>query len=82
MKEYIPHTLRAGVRTPLGHEERWTVGIEDNHGSYGVTHGPFATELEALEIVGEENAKIIHFFEDGNHEVSWSWKEDRWIQYG
>jgi len=80
MKEYIPTTLRNPPKPEI--DEAWGIGIEDNRNDYGMTHGPFSTEIQALECIGEENARLIHFFKDGSYEIVWTWKEDRWIQYG
>lgn len=78
MEEYIPTVLRKNFRALPRYEEKWAVGIDDKQGGYGMIHGPFATELEALEIVGQDSSAIIHFLKDGSHKIAWLWDDDRW----
>jgi hypothetical protein len=78
MKEYIPTSIRPP--TPLPREEQWAIGIEHSRGCFGMTEGPFKTELEALEIVGQAKSRIIHFLPDGADVICWWWAGDRWIQ--
>ena len=79
--EYIPTALRQGeLLKPEPRPEAWAIGLDHSHGSHGMTNGPFNTELEALETIGERKARIVHFFPDGTEEVVWAWHKDRWVR--
>jgi hypothetical protein len=64
MKEYIPSILRNNK--PIISKEGWGIGFKDKTGCYGMTHGPFFSEVEALEIIGEKGSYLIHFFANDN----------------
>ena len=76
---YTPSSLRV-VASEDGGEEMWGIGIQHGRYEIGMTHGPFRTEVEALEIVGEVGACIVHFLPDGRDEVVWHWSKDRWVR--
>ncbi len=80
MNEYVPTSLRESTIIERK-EERWGVGIEHNPGEFGMSHGPFLTENEALESIGIRKSRIIHFRLDGLSEVIWYWRKDRWIKH-
>jgi hypothetical protein len=79
MKEYIPTILRKVDILPR--PERWGVGISDGKSGVGMTDGPFETELEALETVGQPGSEVYHFLPDGTCLVTWHWEVDRWISH-
>jgi len=79
--EYIPTALRQEeFLRPEPRPEAWAVGLEHDIHEHGMTDGPFPTEEEALETVGERKARIVHFFSDGTHEIVWAWHKDRWVR--
>ena len=80
MKRYIPSSLRKTI--PLEKkEEKWGIGSKMMEEGIGMHHGPFETEEEALEIVGEVRWRIYHFQTNGVDKKIWRWstKEDCWI---
>jgi len=80
MDEYVPIALRQESWSMAKHPEAWGIGRLDGHGGMGMTHGPFDSEEEALETVGERGERIVHFFPDGTDKVVWRWKLDRWVK--
>ena len=64
----------------LPRKECWGVGLLKSPHEFGMTDGPFSTESEALEIIGDERSRIIHFLSDGSAETTWWWGEDCWVQ--
>ena len=87
--EYIPTALRESNEPKEPRKEMWVIGIRwtkrknkktsDDLG-YGISHGPYDTELEALEVIGDKKSRIIHFYTDGTYEIVWYWRKDRWIK--
>ena len=62
-------------------EERWAIGTEEVVGQFGVTHGPYDSEKKALNVIGEEGFKIVHFKPNRTHKIIWRWSLNRgcWI---
>ena len=76
-EEYIPTALRPSEDQPR--EERWGIGCYDGSGGVGMKYGPYPTELETLEEVGEKGDLIFHFLPNsGVAKVVWRWRNDRW----
>lgn len=79
MNEYIPKSLRPSPG-PKPREVMFGIGIEKNTNEFGMTHGPFPTSDNLLEVVPEDNSCIIRFNADHTETVIWRWKKDRWIR--
>jgi len=81
MKEYIPKSLRLKEKTTKS-KEAWAIGILMEDRTVGMLEGPFFREIEALETISENGAKIFHFSPSNNYngEIAWRWHNDRWIK--
>ena len=66
------------VREPylLAKQEAWAVGIKYSPEEHAMTNGPFPSIVEALDVVGQENSRILHFLGDGTKEVTHLWVDD------
>lgn len=64
---------------PLSGREMWAVGIAKAPGTFGMTHGPVPHIASMLEVTGQKNACIIHFFGDGTEELTHWWKDGEWV---
>ena len=73
---YTPSSLRKS--SLKRRQEMWGIGIRYAPYEFGMIHGPFKTEADALEVVGEKRACIIHFRSDGTDEVVWYWRKNQW----
>lgn len=77
--DYIPKVLREAQPYP-GNREAWSVGIEIKANEYGMTHGPFWKEIEALDTIGERGGRIVHFYPSRRSRVEWWWHNFRWVK--
>jgi len=73
---YTPSSLRE--TPPKERKEMWGIGIRHAPREIGMTDGPFETEVEALETIGERKACIVHFCTDGTDEIVWYWRKNQW----
>lgn len=78
-REYIPGSL---YHKQEPRKLAFAIGIERKRGSFGMTDGPFDTEEECLETIGQRGSRIIRFNEDHTETLLWWWRKDRWIHYG
>ena len=75
--EYVPTALRETASLPR--KVAYGIGIEHVPGSFGMTHGPFSREADALDIVPADDAVLIRFNSDGTHDIEWRWAGDKWV---
>lgn len=75
LSEYLPENHNPH---PLAGREMWAIGIEHGPGEFGMTHGPMAHIAWMLDITGQENSCIIHFFGDGTEEITHRWRDGEW----
>jgi len=79
MKEYIPTSLREQPTEGNFRKESWGIGIKDEDGNYGMKYGPYFSEGEVLDEIGEKGDRLIHFKSNGKSEEIGRWHTDRWI---
>ena len=78
-KEHIPLSLRPMEKEPR--EERWGIGCFIGGIGVGMKYGPYPTEDEILEEIGEKGDMVFHFLKDSDDvEIVWRWRNDRWIK--
>lgn len=77
-RTYVPKSLRVLDQVPR--PEVWAIGIDRGEGSYGMTHGPFQTEEEALDTVPQLDSVIVRFHPDGTQTFPWRWADTCWVE--
>ncbi len=76
LEEYLPELEPPH---PLSGQEVWAIGIASGQGAFGMTHGPMPHVASMLEVTGQKNACIIHFFGDGTEEITHWWRDSEWV---
>ena len=62
--------------------QAWGVAVEtsESYWGYEMIEGPFYSKQEALDIIGERGARIIHFISNGSDRVIRYWHNNQWIK--
>ena len=77
MKHYQPTILREQeVIKPR--QKAWAIGLPEFNNECAMEAGPFTTEIEALEWIGNTNSLIYYFPQYGDFKITWKWAEDHW----
>ena len=74
---YIPKILRPNEWGIGKRREAWGIGPKDGE---AMTAGPFDSEAQALEWLGERGERIYYFPCEGGQQMIWAWRKDRWIK--
>lgn len=72
-KSYQPTSIRTPVVKP-DRPVKWGIGIPAEHNSVGMIAGPYDTELEALENVGDVG-QVILLFTGQDDKIAWRWDD-------
>lgn len=81
-KTYVPEVLQEPEPQPkLELIECWAIGQEDKIGAFAMSYGPFSSEKECLETVGERGYRILHYNPRGAVEITWGWHNNRWVRF-
>lgn len=79
MKEsYGCNSLVAASKPPP--KKKYGVGIQENGAVIGYTYGPYCTQAEALDCLGEYHGVIVCFFTDGTEKIIYRWasQDNNW----
>lgn len=80
-REYMPIGLDPNKHF-IRRIQAWGVAIVDaeSHKGYKMVEGPFYNKQEALNIIGERGARIIHFMKNGGDRIIRFWHNNNWIK--
>ncbi len=56
----------------------WGIGSKGKNNEWGMHYGPCLTLQQCLKTNGNTGHYIIHFIDDHNHIVKYSWCDGRW----
>jgi hypothetical protein len=85
-KFYIPSILIQKKKRPK--LCTWSISNKMKNGNYLMTMGPFHSEIECLECVGDRESKIpgavgeyiVLLQTNGKKYATWKWKDRKWIK--